>query len=104
MDRILLFDLDGTLTDSREGIVRSVRDALEKRNRPIPPEDILLRFIGPPLEDSFRRYCGLTAESATPPSASMKTARLRVLRTTAGGGRRRAAAWPWPPPNRRPCA
>ena len=64
MDRILLFDLDGTLTDSREGIVRSVRYALEKRNRPIPPEDILLRFIGPPLEDSFRRYCGLTAEEA----------------------------------------
>ena len=55
MDRILLFDLDGTLTDSREGIVRSVRYALEKRNRPIPPEDILLRFIGPPLEDSCRR-------------------------------------------------
>ena len=64
MDRILLFDLDGTLTDSREGIVRSVRYALEKRNRPIPPEDILLRFIGPPLEDSFRRYCGLTGEEA----------------------------------------
>ena len=37
MDRILLFDLDGTLTDSREGIVRCVRYALEKRNRPIPP-------------------------------------------------------------------
>ena len=64
MDHILLFDLDGTLTDSREGIVESVRYALRKLGRPIPGEDTLLRFIGPPLEDSFQRYCGLTEAGA----------------------------------------
>ena len=64
MYQFLLFDLDGTLTDSREGIVKSVRYALEKLGRPIPPEDTLLRFIGPPLEDSFQRYCGMTAPQA----------------------------------------
>ena len=64
MDLVLLFDLDGTLTDSREGIVKSVRYALEKLSLPIPPEETLLRFIGPPLEDSFQRYCGLTEAGA----------------------------------------
>ena len=64
MDLVLLFDLDGTLTDSREGIVKSVRYALEKLSLPIPPEETLLRFIGPPLEDSFQRCCGLTEGGA----------------------------------------
>ena len=52
MDLVLLFDLDGTLTDSREGIVKSVRYALEKLSLPIP------------LEDSFQRCCGLTEAGA----------------------------------------
>ena len=64
MDLVLLFDLDGTLTDSREGIVKSVRYALEKLSLPIPPEETLLRFIGPPLEDSFQSCCGLTEAGA----------------------------------------
>ena len=55
MDLVLLFDLDGTLTDSREGIVKSVRYALERLSLPSLPEETLLRFIGPPLEDSFQR-------------------------------------------------
>ena len=64
MIHTVLFDLDGTLTDSREGIVKSVRYALEKLSLPIPPEETLLRFIGPPLEDSFQRYCRLTEAGA----------------------------------------
>ena len=64
MDFVLLFDLDGTLTDSREGIVKSVRYALERLSLPSLPEETLLRFIGPPLEDSFQRYCGLTEAGA----------------------------------------
>ena len=64
MDLVLLFDLDGTLTDSREGIVKSVRYALERLSLPSLPEETLLRFIGPPLEDSFQRYCGLTEAGA----------------------------------------
>ena len=64
MIRHILFDLDGTLTDSREGIVKSVRYALERLSLPSLPEETLLRFIGPPLEDSFQRYCGLTEAGA----------------------------------------
>lgn len=62
MIRTVLFDLDGTLTDSKPGILNCVRYALEKLGEPIPTEKILLRFIGPPLQDSFREYCGFEGE------------------------------------------
>ena len=54
-DRIntLLFDLDGTLTDPREGIVGSIAYALERLGRPVPPLSALERYIGPPLYQAF---------------------------------------------------
>ena len=64
MYRYILFDLDGTLTDSREGIFNSVRYSLEKLGYEVPPYETLLRFVGPPLQDSFERYCGMTAAEA----------------------------------------
>lgn len=64
MYRYILFDLDGTLTDSREVIFNSVRYSLEKLGRDVPPYETLLRFVGPPLQDSFERYCGMTAAEA----------------------------------------
>jgi phosphoglycolate phosphatase len=50
----LFFDLDGTLTDSRPGILASMRHALTLLGRAIPPDDALSRFIGPPTHDAFR--------------------------------------------------
>jgi phosphoglycolate phosphatase len=50
---VLLFDLDGTLTDPRVGIVRCIRHALERLARPCPPDDVLASFIGPPLRGTF---------------------------------------------------
>ncbi len=64
MKRYILFDLDGTLTDSREGIFNSVRYSLEKLGLPCPSYETLLRFVGPPLQDSYMRYCGMTEEEA----------------------------------------
>ncbi len=64
MYRYILFDLDGTLTDSREGIVHCVQETIESYGDPVPEEDVLLRFIGPPLQDSFIRFCGYSAEKA----------------------------------------
>ena len=64
MYRFVLFDLDGTLTDSREGIFNSVRYSLDKLGRPCPPYETLLRFVGPPLHDSFERYCGMDAQES----------------------------------------
>ncbi len=64
MYRYILFDLDGTLTDSREGIFNSVRYSLEKLGLPCPPYETLLRFVGPPLQDSYERYCDMTEQEA----------------------------------------
>ncbi|MDI1266904.1 MAG: HAD hydrolase-like protein, partial [bacterium] len=58
MDAIY-FDLDGTLTDPKPGITRSIKYALQKLNRPvIPTEDELTWCIGPPLRASFVRLLG----------------------------------------------
>jgi phosphoglycolate phosphatase len=54
----LFFDLDGTLTDSRPGILRSLRHALTVLGREVPADEALLRFIGPPTNDTFRELLG----------------------------------------------
>lgn len=51
----VLFDLDGTLTDSRSGILRSLRYALDALGRPAPAESDLGWCLGPPLRESFAR-------------------------------------------------
>jgi phosphoglycolate phosphatase len=50
---VLLFDLDGTLTDSRSGIVRCMKHALDTLGAPCPPDDVLASFIGPPIRGAF---------------------------------------------------
>ena len=64
MYRYVFFDLDGTLTDSKEGILNCLRYAFEKLGEPVPTEETLLQFIGPPLQESFIRWCGFTPERA----------------------------------------
>ena len=56
--RTVFFDLDGTLTDPKPGIVRSIQHALARLGRPVPDEDELLWCIGPPLRASFVRLLG----------------------------------------------
>jgi phosphoglycolate phosphatase len=53
MSLVLLFDLDGTLTDPRPGIVRCMRYAFDKLGAPCPSDDVLASFIGPPLRGTF---------------------------------------------------
>ena len=57
----VIFDLDGTLTNSEKGITACAAYALQKMGRPVPPADVLRRFIGPPLTESFQKYCGMDA-------------------------------------------
>ena len=64
MFHTILFDLDGTLTDSREGIVNSVKYTIEKLGGTMPDQQTLLKFIGPPLQESFMAYCGYDTETA----------------------------------------
>jgi len=60
----LLFDLDGTLTDSKPGILSCVRYSLEKMGKPVPEEEQLMCFIGPPLIASYQEYCGMDESEA----------------------------------------
>lgn len=59
---IVLFDLDGTLTDPGEGITNSVAYALKKFNIIVEDKTELYNFIGPPLIDSFMKYYGMNYE------------------------------------------
>ena len=59
-----LFDLDGTLTDPKEGITKSVQYALRHFGIETENLDELCCFIGPPLKDSFMEYYGFSEEQA----------------------------------------
>ena len=61
---IVLFDLDGTLTDPGVGITNSVAHALAHWNIEVKDRAELYKFIGPPLSDSFMRYYGFSEEDA----------------------------------------
>ncbi|MBT2642905.1 HAD family hydrolase [Bacillus sp. ISL-41] len=54
--KVILFDLDGTISDPKEGITRSVQYALQKMNISAPDGEQLEGFIGPPLQVSFAEY------------------------------------------------
>ena len=62
--KTILFDLDGTLTDSAPGILNSVRHACRRMGLAVPEEATLRRFLGPPLISSFRDLMGLSADEA----------------------------------------
>ncbi|MCC8139356.1 MAG: HAD hydrolase-like protein [Lachnospiraceae bacterium] len=64
MRKCILFDLDGTLTESGEGIVKSVQYALEKMGKPEPDAAKLRVFIGPPLIEQFMEYSGMSRPEA----------------------------------------
>ncbi len=53
---IILFDLDGTITDPFVGITKSIQYALSKLGIDEPNPDYLIPFIGPPLHVSFERF------------------------------------------------
>lgn len=58
----ILFDLDGTLTDPAEGITGAVRHAVDKMGHAQLPQETLLKFIGPPLDEMFIEVCGFSQE------------------------------------------
>ena len=63
-ERWVFFDLDGTLTQSEEGIWKCAKYAAEKMGFPEPGEEILKQWIGPPLVWSFQHLMGMTEEQA----------------------------------------
>lgn len=61
---IILFDLDGTLTESAEGITNSVIFALDKAGIKETDKEKLKAFVGPPLDESFMKYYGFDKDGA----------------------------------------
>ena len=61
----ILFDWDGTVADTREGIFNSVRYAVRELGIPEKPEAELQYFIGPPLYDGFEHVFGVSPELAS---------------------------------------
>lgn len=62
--KYIFFDLDGTLTDSAEGITNSVAYALEKFGIQVTDKKELNRFVGPPLVPAFMEFYGFDEEKA----------------------------------------
>jgi phosphoglycolate phosphatase len=60
----ILFDLDGTITDSAPAITNSLANTFARLGRPVPPAAELLAYVGPPLLAAFREYAGMTPEEA----------------------------------------
>lgn len=60
----VIFDLDGTLLDTSEGIIKSISHVMEKRSLPAIGEDVMRTFIGPPMQHSFARVFGMDKDEA----------------------------------------
>lgn len=63
-NKYILFDLDGTVTDPKIGITKSVQYALKYYQINVDDLDSLTAFIGPPLKDSFMQFYGFSEERA----------------------------------------
>ena len=62
--KYILFDLDGTISESAEGIRKSLEYAITSLNKPLPDLDDYTLYIGPPLLDTFRNICHFTEEES----------------------------------------
>lgn len=59
-----IFDLDGTLLDTREGVVTALVRVMKEERLPVPSQDELERLIGPPVQCSFKKLFSLSDETA----------------------------------------
>jgi len=61
---IFLFDLDGTIVDSAEGIINGLTYAFEKSGDEIPNNETIRKYIGPPFMDTFTRELGFSEKKS----------------------------------------
>ena len=60
----ILFDFDGTLSQSAYGVRKCIELTLEEMKRPIPDLSDYSKYIGPPLTRTFEKLCGLSGEES----------------------------------------
>ena len=60
---LVIWDVDGTLLDTSEGIIASAKYIIEKKGVEVPPNDVLSTFIGPPLQESFVKVFNVAPET-----------------------------------------
>ena len=64
MYRSVLLDLDGTLLDTSVGVIKAVGKTMDDLGFPRPEQAILKTFVGPPMQDSFKKYYDISEENA----------------------------------------
>lgn len=64
MIKAVLFDLDGTLLDTSEGIIDSVSYTIRQLGYQALSKETLLKFVGPPIQNSLITHLGITPEEA----------------------------------------
>jgi phosphoglycolate phosphatase len=74
----ILFDLDGTIVDSAPGITSTLAYTFETLGLPIPTPSELMKYVGPPLLDSFRDYAHFTPEQSAEALAIYREKYLNV--------------------------
>lgn len=79
----ILFDLDGTIANSAPGIITRIAEVLNDLDLPAQTDAELMRWVGPPMLDSFRDYAGLNLEESW---AALRTYRARVAHIGAETG------------------
>jgi len=60
--KLILWDLDGTLADTSEGVINAVKYAAKCKGLPVLPEEQYRKFIGPPNTETYGKYFGLSGE------------------------------------------
>lgn len=69
----ILWDVDGTIVDASDGILRRLTIALEHFGRPAPTRAELVHWIGPPMYESFQVNVGMTPEESSEAVAFYRT-------------------------------
>lgn len=68
----VLFDLDGTLLDTTEGVIESVVYTIKELKLPLPDESTLSTFVGPPMQESFIRVFGVSKDEGQKASETFR--------------------------------
>lgn len=70
---IAVFDVDGTLLDTREGVLSAVKEVIVNHDLPMPTPEVLETFIGPPIQDSLAKTFHLEKAKADELAAEFRT-------------------------------